>query len=75
MAAVTRRPSAPVVELDDVDVRILRRCSRGESVDQVARAMGLSRDTVSRRLLRIRRGWGAPNTIAAVVVAVRRGVI
>ncbi|MBM7519372.1 LuxR C-terminal-related transcriptional regulator [Nocardioides nitrophenolicus] len=62
-------------ELDQVDVRILRGFARGALSKTVATELDLPLRTVERRMSSIRERLGAPNTVAAVVIAVRRGYI
>ncbi|UMG93982.1 LuxR C-terminal-related transcriptional regulator [Nocardioides sp. TF02-7] len=62
-------------DLADLDLQILRSLSEGRRSETVASDLGISVRTVERRISAIRAQLGAASTIAAVVVAVRRGLI
>ncbi len=61
--------------MDPDDLEVLRAIANGRSPAEVAEELGVSEHAVNRRLIRIRRELGAPNTVAAVVTAVRRGLL
>jgi DNA-binding NarL/FixJ family response regulator len=60
---------------DQLDLAILACASRGRSSRQIAVEVGLGQVQVSRRLRRLRRRWGCATTTAAVVTAIRAGLI
>jgi len=62
-------------DLDELDLQILRILSDGTPCDAVASDLGIPVRTLQRRISRIRAHLGAPSTIAAVVTAIRRGLI
>lgn len=62
-------------DLAELDLQILRILSRGTSSETAAAELGLSVRTLERRVSAIRSRLGAPSTIAAVVIAIRRGLI
>jgi hypothetical protein len=57
-------------DLDELDLQILRILSKGTSTD-----LNLPMRTRQRRIATIKTRLGAPSTIAAVVTAIRRGLI
>lgn len=57
--------------MDPADLDVLRAIAAGLTTAEVAAELGVSEHTVNRRLIRIRRELGAPNTVAAVVTAIR----
>ena len=61
--------------MDPDDLEVLRAFATGRSTAEVAAELGVSEHAVNRRLIRIRRELAAPNTVAAVVTAVRRGLL
>ncbi|CAM3647290.1 helix-turn-helix transcriptional regulator [Nocardioides marinus] len=65
----------PLVDLDEVDQRILALAAAGHTNDGIARRLGLSERTVRRRLRAVADGLGVGSTIEAVVAGVRAGVI
>lgn len=77
MAARRRTPASelgtcgagPVLE--SIDLTLLRILAEGRSVADAAVLLDASEHSVHRRLVRIRRELGAPNTVAAVVTALR----
>lgn len=62
-------------ELDSVDVEILRMLSQGAQGESIATHLGLTVRTLQRRIAGIKVRLGARSTIAAVVCAIRRGLI
>ena len=65
----------PLVDLDEVDQRILALAAAGHTNDGIARRLGLSERTVRRRLRAVADGLGVGSAIEAVVAGVRAGVI
>jgi DNA-binding CsgD family transcriptional regulator len=61
--------------VDDDDLALLRRIADGASAAEVAHELGVSEHALNRRLIRIRRELEAPTTVAAVVTAIRRGLL
>jgi DNA-binding NarL/FixJ family response regulator len=61
--------------VDDDDLAVLRAIADGRTTAEVALLRGVSEHAVNRRLIRIRRELDAPTTIAAVVTAIKRGLI
>jgi DNA-binding NarL/FixJ family response regulator len=61
--------------VDDDDLAVLRAIADGRTTAEVALLLGVSEHAVNRRLIRIRRELDAPTTIAAVVTAIKRGLI
>jgi DNA-binding NarL/FixJ family response regulator len=59
----------------DLDIEILRRLSRGQTTDAIARRLGVSERTVRRRLRAVADEVGVGSSIEAVVFAVRAGLI
>lgn len=62
-------------DLDELDLRILRILSQGTPSETLAGDLGIPVRTLQRRISNIRSRLGAPSTIAAVVTAIRRGLI
>lgn len=62
-------------DLDELDLQILRRLSQGTPSQKVATDLGIPARTLQRRISTIKTRLGAPSTIAAVVTAIRRGLI
>lgn len=62
-------------DLDELDLQILRILSMGTPCETVAADLDISVRTLQRRISNIRAELGAPSTIAAVVTAIRRGLI
>jgi DNA-binding NarL/FixJ family response regulator len=61
--------------VDDDDLAVLRAVAEGRTTAEVALELGMSEHAVSRQLIRIRRELDAPTTIAAVVTAIKRGLM
>jgi DNA-binding NarL/FixJ family response regulator len=61
--------------MDSVDLAMLTAIADGRSASEVAEMFEVSEHVVNRRLIRIRRQLDAPTTIAAVVTAIRRGLL
>ena len=61
--------------MDDDDLEVLRAVADGRTAAEVAVLLGASEHSVNRRLIRIRRELDAPTTIAAVVTAIKRGLL
>lgn len=61
--------------VDDDDLEVLRAIADGRTTAEVALRLGVSEHVVNRRLIRIRRELEAPTTIAAVVTAIKRGLM
>jgi DNA-binding NarL/FixJ family response regulator len=61
--------------MDSVDLAVLAAIADGRSASEVAEMFEVSEHVVNRRLIRIRRELDAPTTIAAVVTAIRRGLM
>ena len=61
--------------MDSVDLAVLAAIAEGHSASEVAEMFEVSEHVVNRRLIRIRRQLDAPTTIAAVVTAIRRGLL
>lgn len=61
--------------MDDDDLVVLRAIADGRTAAEVALHLGVSEHAVNRRLIRIRRELDAPTTIAAVVNAIKRGLL
>ena len=61
--------------MDDDDIALLKRISSGAGVAEIAQDLGVSEHALNRRLIRIRRELDAPTTVAAVVTAIRRGIL
>jgi DNA-binding NarL/FixJ family response regulator len=59
----------------ELDVKILRLLSQGNTTDVIARRVGVSERTVRRRLRAVADDIGVDSSIEAVVHAVRHGVI
>jgi DNA-binding NarL/FixJ family response regulator len=68
-----RRVSAWSPEPDDLE--LLRRLAAGQTVDTIARRVGVSERTVRRRLRAVADEIGVDSTIEAVVFAVRSKLI
>jgi DNA-binding NarL/FixJ family response regulator len=62
-------------DFDELDLQILRILSEGTSSETVATELGIPVRTLQRRISTIKTRLGAPSTIAAVVIAIRRGLI
>lgn len=62
-------------DLADLDLQILRILSEGTCSETAAADLGMSVRTLERRISAIKTRLGAPSTIAAVVIAIRRGLI
>lgn len=69
---ITRHPPAA---LDQIDIQILRMLSEGQHCESIATDMGIPVRTLERRIAVLKTRLGARSTIAAVVVAIRRGLI
>ena len=63
------------LRMDSVDLAVLAAIADGRSASEVAEVFEVSEHVVNRRLIRIRRKLDAPTTIAAVVTAIRRGLL
>jgi DNA-binding NarL/FixJ family response regulator len=61
--------------VDGDDLAVLRAIAEGCTTAEVALRLGVSEHAVNRRLIRIRRELDAPTTIAAVVTAIKRGLM
>lgn len=61
--------------LDELDLQILRILSKGTPGETIAADLGIPVRTLQRRIAAIKTQLGAPSTIAAVVIAIRRGLI
>jgi DNA-binding NarL/FixJ family response regulator len=63
------------VELEAQDVEILGLIAAGQTVEAVARRLGLSERTIRRRLRALADAHGCGSTIELVVAAVRHGLL
>jgi len=61
--------------MEDDDLAVLRAVAEGRTTAEVAVLLDVSEHAVSRQLIRIRRELDAPTTIAAVVTAIKRGLM
>ncbi|MCW2795585.1 helix-turn-helix domain-containing protein [Nocardioides sp.] len=71
----SRARSLPTWSPDPADLELLRLLADGQTVDAIARRVGVSERTVRRRLRSIADDIGVDSTIEAVVHAVRSRLI
>lgn len=61
--------------VSESDIEILRRLAEGQKQDEVASGMGLSVETVSKRVRKIKETWGTRTLAATIATAFQRGVL